>query len=156
MKCINSIINCNIVPYSYFPHVLSLHILYIQLQTVKCINCIINCNIVPYSYFPHVLSLNILYIQLQIVKFINYIIKSNTVLHSYFSHILLLPFLYKLTNKVWKWKWTVSIPKTHTTFCTQCTIHRIKKIFMQVFNCPIILVQFSHNMLGLTKHATCV
>ena len=52
MKGINCIINCNIVPYSYFPHVLSLYIMYTQLQTVKCINFIINCNIVPYSYFP--------------------------------------------------------------------------------------------------------
>jgi len=48
LKYINCIIKCNIVPYSYFRHVLSLHILYIQLQTVKYINCIIiNCNIVP-------------------------------------------------------------------------------------------------------------
>ena len=37
LGCIYCIINCNIVPYSYFPHV-SLHILYIQLQTVKFIS----------------------------------------------------------------------------------------------------------------------
>ena len=35
-------------PYSYFPHVSSLQILYIQLQTLKYIYCIINCNIAPY------------------------------------------------------------------------------------------------------------
>jgi len=45
-KFINCIIKYNTLPYSYFPHVLSLHILYIKLQTVKYINCIINCNIV--------------------------------------------------------------------------------------------------------------
>jgi len=90
VKYINSIINCNIVPYSYFPHVLSLHILYIQLQTLKYINCIINCNIVPHSYFPHILSLYILYIQLQTVKYINCII----VPHSYFSPVLFLHILY--------------------------------------------------------------
>ena len=88
MKCINCIINCNIVPYSYFPHVLSLHILYIQLQTLKCINCIINCNVVPCSYFPHVLSLHILYIQLQTSKYINCTINSNIVQYSYFPHVL--------------------------------------------------------------------
>ena len=36
--------NSTIVQYSYFPHVLSLHILYVQLQTVKVINCINNNN----------------------------------------------------------------------------------------------------------------
>ena len=36
--------NSTIVQYSYFPHVLSLHILYVQLQTVKYINCINNNN----------------------------------------------------------------------------------------------------------------
>jgi len=87
-------INCNIFPYSYFPHVLSLHILYIQLQTVKCINCIINCKIFPYSYFPHVLSLHILYTQLQTVKCINCIINCNIVLYSYFPHVLSLHILY--------------------------------------------------------------
>ena len=30
-------INCNIVPYSYFPHVLLLHILHVHLQTYKYI-----------------------------------------------------------------------------------------------------------------------
>ena len=49
LKYINCIIVCNKVLYSFFPHVLSLHILCIQLQTVKYINCIINCNIVKYS-----------------------------------------------------------------------------------------------------------
>ena len=55
LKYINSIINCNIVPYSYFPHGLSLHILYIQLQTLKYIECVINSNIFQHSHFPHVL-----------------------------------------------------------------------------------------------------
>jgi len=77
LKFINCIINRNIVPYSYFLHVLLLHILYIQLQILKCINSIINCNIVPYSYFPHILSLYIVYIQLQTVKYINCIINCN-------------------------------------------------------------------------------
>ena len=75
---INYIINCNIFPYLYFPHVLLLHILYIQLQTVKCINYIINCNIFPYSYFPLVLLLHILYIQLQTVKCIRTLSITNT------------------------------------------------------------------------------
>jgi len=94
MKYINCIINCNIVPYSYFPHVLLLHILYMQLQTLKYINSIINCNIVPYSYFPHVLSLYILCIQLQTVKCINCIINCNIVPHSYFPYVLSLHILY--------------------------------------------------------------
>jgi len=41
LNYINCIINCNIVPYSYFHYVLSLHILYIELQTLKCILCIL-------------------------------------------------------------------------------------------------------------------
>ena len=101
MKYITCIINCNIVPDSYFPHVLSLHILYIQLQTVKCINCIINCNIVPYSYFPHVLSLHILYIQLQTVKCINCIINCNIVpihISHMFCHYISSIYSYRLQN----------------------------------------------------------
>jgi hypothetical protein len=77
------IINCNIVTYPYFPPVLSLHILHIQLQTVKYIDCIINCNIVTYPYFPPVLSLHILYIQLQTVKYIGCIINCNIVPYSF-------------------------------------------------------------------------
>ena len=65
IKCI---INCNNVPYSYFPHILSLHILYIQLQTLKCINCTINCNIVNYACLPLILILLFLYIQLQMLE----------------------------------------------------------------------------------------
>jgi hypothetical protein len=84
-------IHCNIVPYSYFPHVLLLHMLYIQLQTLKCINSIINCNIVPYPYFPHVLSLHILYIQLQTVKYINWIINCNIFPYLYSPSVLLIP-----------------------------------------------------------------
>jgi len=40
VKCINYIINCNIVPYLYFPHIMLLIVLYIQLQNMKYINCI--------------------------------------------------------------------------------------------------------------------
>ena len=36
-----------------FLHVLSLHILYIELQTLKCINSVIKCYAAPYSYFPN-------------------------------------------------------------------------------------------------------
>ena len=52
LKYINCIIKCNIVLYSYFPHIKLLNILYMHLHILKYINCIINCNIVPYSYFP--------------------------------------------------------------------------------------------------------
>jgi len=100
----NCIIYCNIVPYSYISHVLLLHILYIQLQTLKCMNCIINCNIVPYSYFPYVMLLHILHIHLQILKCINCVIETlkcikcnincNIVPYSYISHVLLLHILY--------------------------------------------------------------
>jgi hypothetical protein len=41
LKYINCIINCNSLPYSYFPRVLSLDIPYIQLQTLKYINYIL-------------------------------------------------------------------------------------------------------------------
>ena len=84
----NSTIKCNIVQFSYFPHVLLLHNLYIELQTVKYINCIINCNIVQFSYFPHVLLLHNLYIQLQTVNYITRIINCNIVQYSYFSNFL--------------------------------------------------------------------
>jgi len=94
LKIINSNIDCNIVLYSYFPNILSLHILYIQLQTLKYINSIINCNIALYSYFPNVMLLNILYIQLQTVKFINCIINCNIVLYSYFPNVVLHSILY--------------------------------------------------------------
>jgi len=77
-------INCNIAPYSYFPHVLSLYILYVELQTMQYFNCIIDCNIVPYSYLSHVLSLHGLYIELQTLKYIKCIIKFNIVPYIYF------------------------------------------------------------------------
>jgi len=37
LKIMNFIINCNIVPYPYFSHVLLLYILYIYLHTLKYI-----------------------------------------------------------------------------------------------------------------------
>ena len=49
------IINCNIFPYSYFPRVLLLQIMYIDLPILKIINCIINYNILPFSFIPHVI-----------------------------------------------------------------------------------------------------
>jgi len=87
-------INCSIFAYSYFPHVLLLHFLYIHVETLKYIKYIITCNIVPYSYFLYVLSLHILYIQLQTVKWINWIINCNIVAYSYFPHVLSLHILY--------------------------------------------------------------
>jgi len=62
---------CFVSPYTYFPHVLLLHILYIQLQTLECINSIIYCNIIHYSYFFYFLSLHILFVHLQTLKYIN-------------------------------------------------------------------------------------
>jgi hypothetical protein len=50
VRYINCIINCNSVPYSYFPHVMSLHTLYIQLQTVRYTNYIIKCSTVLHSF----------------------------------------------------------------------------------------------------------
>jgi hypothetical protein len=119
-----SFISIYIVPYSYFPHVLSLHILYIQLQTVKCINCIINCNIVPYSYFHNVMYLHILYIYLQTLKYINW----NTVPYSYLPHFLSLHILH-IHLKTLRCTWTVSTAKNHhITFHEQCTKPSIKKV----------------------------
>ena len=100
MKYINSIIIRNIVPYSYFPHILFLNVLYIQLHNFKYINCIINCNIVPYSYFPHILALHILYIQLQTVKCINCIINCNILPYSYFPHVLSQCILYTFIHSL--------------------------------------------------------
>jgi hypothetical protein len=91
---INFLLSLNTVPYPYFPHVLSLHILYIQVRTVKYINC----NTVPYPYFPHVLSLHILYIQLQTVKYIDCIINCNI---SPNSVTIVLTFIYIYTYKLW-------------------------------------------------------
>ena len=59
-------INCNIIPYSYFPHVMLFYIHYMHLKILKFINCIINCNIVPYLYFPHIMLLIIMYIHLKL------------------------------------------------------------------------------------------
>ena len=49
------IMNCNIVPYSYFPRVLLLQIMYIDLPNLKCINCIMKYNNLPFSFIPHVI-----------------------------------------------------------------------------------------------------
>ena len=62
LKSINCIVNCNIVPHLFFPHVTLLSILYIHLQILKHINCIIKYNIVPSFYCPHVILLIILHI----------------------------------------------------------------------------------------------
>ena len=40
--------------------------------------------------------------------------------------------------------------ETHINFRKQCTIHRVKKIFLWGINCHIISVQFSHNIFDLT------
>ena len=42
--------------YIYIPHILLLHILYIQVRTLNYINCIFKRNTIPYSHFPHVMS----------------------------------------------------------------------------------------------------
>ena len=75
-----------------FPYVLSLHILYIQLQTVKCINCIINCNIVPIHIshmFCHYIS-SIYSYRLQ--NILN--VLSTAIYYSIHSHFPLKPFKY--------------------------------------------------------------
>jgi hypothetical protein len=91
IKCI---INCDTARYSYSPHVLLLHILYIDLHTFKFIDCILNWNTVTYFFsvssenfsiyikFPHSIPMHN----------INYSLLCRTnehslVLHSYNVHL---------------------------------------------------------------------
>ena len=71
LKFNNCIIKRNIVPFSYFPHVLLLQILYI----------IINCNIVSFLYFLYIKLIIVMYVHLQNLKNIKYIINCNIVPH---------------------------------------------------------------------------
>ena len=154
-----SIINWNVVLYSYFPYMLLLNILWIQLQTVKCINCIFNCNTVPYSYFPHVLSLHILYIQLQTVKYIN----SNIVPYSDFHHIryyIFCIYSYRMWN-VLTVLLTVILFYIHISYmfsyCTRCIysyrLLNILTVLLNVILSYILISLMSWLKLGVEQFA---
>jgi hypothetical protein len=83
---------------------MSLHILYIQLQTMKYINCIIDCNIVPYLFFHHFILTNYpIYTHLETLNYIKWNSKCNITLYLYFPHVMLLRILYKSIHYIF-WK----------------------------------------------------
>ena len=134
---------CFVSPYSYFPHVLSLHIMYIQLQTLECINFIIYCNIVHYSYLFLFSVLHILFVHLQTLKYINCIINRNIVPYSYFPHVLSLHILYIQLQTV---KHIIYLFISVHLIQERATARRMQNMSSSIYitQCGTISLQFSH------------
>ena len=99
LNCVNWIINSNIVPYSYIPHVLLLRILCIQLQTLNFINSIINLiwSLIHVSlifcYYISCIYTNRLWNILRVLW--NVILSNINILPIFYYH---LPCIYELTH----------------------------------------------------------